>query len=124
MTFILVLLAGVVDLGRMFFTFVSLRDAAQEGAIYASFCPTNFAGIENRVRDTSSNPIDLTGDNIFVDRVCSPNTNCLVAGDNVTITVRMDDFTFSMPFLGGSSFPLEASVTDPILTSTMDCSNI
>jgi len=33
---LLVLAAGLVDLGRAFFTYITLRDAAQEGASYAS----------------------------------------------------------------------------------------
>ena len=33
---LLTLLAGLVDLGRGFFTYITLRDAAQEGASYAS----------------------------------------------------------------------------------------
>lgn len=33
---LLILLAGLVDLGRGFFTYITLRDAAQEGASYAS----------------------------------------------------------------------------------------
>jgi Flp pilus assembly protein TadG len=33
---LLTLIAGLVDLGRAFFTYVTLRDAAQEGASYAS----------------------------------------------------------------------------------------
>jgi len=33
---LLVLAAGLVDLGRAFFTFITLRDSAQEGASYAS----------------------------------------------------------------------------------------
>lgn len=33
---LLILVAGLVDLGRAFFTYVALRDAAQEGASYAS----------------------------------------------------------------------------------------
>ena len=36
MTVLLILLAGVVDLGRAFFTYIALRDAAQEGASYAA----------------------------------------------------------------------------------------
>jgi Flp pilus assembly protein TadG len=36
---LLVLLGGVLDLGRALFTFVALRDAAQEGAVYGSIQP-------------------------------------------------------------------------------------
>ena len=37
---LLTLLAGVVDLGRALFTWITLRDAAQEGASYASVLAT------------------------------------------------------------------------------------
>jgi len=33
---LLMLLAGVIDMGRAFFTYSALQDAAQEGAAYAS----------------------------------------------------------------------------------------
>ena len=39
LTLLLLLLGGAIDLGRMFFTYIALRDAAQEGAIYGSYCP-------------------------------------------------------------------------------------
>lgn len=37
---LLILVAGLVDLGRAFFTYITLRDAAQEGASYASVVST------------------------------------------------------------------------------------
>jgi Flp pilus assembly protein TadG len=37
---LLILIAGLVDLGRAFFTFITLRDAAQEGASYATVVST------------------------------------------------------------------------------------
>jgi Flp pilus assembly protein TadG len=40
MVILLTLLAGVVDLGRALFTWITLRDAAQEGASYASVLAT------------------------------------------------------------------------------------
>ena len=41
---LLLLLMGVVDLGRAYFAFMSMRDAAQEGAAYGSIYPINLAG--------------------------------------------------------------------------------
>lgn len=63
---LLVLLAGVVDLGRAFFTYITLRDAAQEGASYASVAEADpitdvadfCSGISDRVIITTS---DLDG---------------------------------------------------------------
>ena len=60
LTFTLLLIAGLVDFSRAFFSLMALRDAAQEGAAFGSLDPTNLTGIENRVRETSQNPVDLS----------------------------------------------------------------
>jgi Flp pilus assembly protein TadG len=54
------ILAGAVDIGRAYFAIIALRDAAQEGVIYASINPIDVTGIEDRVRQSSSNPIDFS----------------------------------------------------------------
>ena len=116
MVFILILLAAIVDLGRMFFVFVSLRDAAQEGASYASICPNDTDNIETRVRTSSTLPINLLD-----------NTNIIVevfrdfVDIEVTVRVTNQNFSLSMPFLGGVTIPLRASVTDTILTTELNC---
>jgi len=51
LVFILILLAGVVDLGRMMHQYLTMRDAAQEGAGYAAVFPSYCADITNRVRN-------------------------------------------------------------------------
>lgn len=56
---LLYLLSGIVEFGLAFFQFVQLRDAAQEGALYGSTDPANFAAIETRVRSSSNTPINL-----------------------------------------------------------------
>lgn len=48
---ILIILAGVVDLGRMMYQYLSMRDAAQEGAGYGAMFPNYCADIINRVRN-------------------------------------------------------------------------
>src|SRR5574341_1021254 len=37
--FLITLLSGLLDLGRLFFTFVALEDAAGEGTLYLAFNP-------------------------------------------------------------------------------------
>lgn len=67
-TLILLVLAGAVDFGRAFFALISLRDAAQEGVIYASMNPTDVAGIQQRVQESSDSPIDMeTIPNTYID---------------------------------------------------------
>ena len=126
LVFILILLAGIVDLGRMFFVFVALRDAAQEGASYASFCPADISGIQARVRSASSNPVNLydtTAITIIISPDCANPANAALCdtGDGLTVTVGSPTFNFTMPFLGGVTIPLNARVTDTILTNGLVC---
>ena len=58
-TLIVLVLAGAVDFGRAFFAVIALRDAAQEGVIYASVHPSDVAGIEQRVQESSDSPINM-----------------------------------------------------------------
>ena len=111
-TFLLVLLAGVLDLGRGYFSYIALQDAAQEGASYASIAPTDIDGIRERVRATSSNPIDFVlFDDSQID-VQLPGGSC--TGNDVKVTVEID-FRLVAPFFSGNSLTLSAEATDTIL---------
>jgi Flp pilus assembly protein TadG len=120
---ILVLLVGTVELGMAFFQFIQLRDAAQEGALYASIAPTDSAGIESRVRYASNSPIDLTvytGANaVFVTIEYLGSGICEGTGNAIKVSVKYNHKIF-MPFmakvLGRTTIPLTASVTDTILS--------
>ena len=126
------LLAGAVEFGLAFFQFVQLRDAAQEGALYGSMNPyvdtnanakydsgepVNQAGIELRARAASTSPVDLS-DTTEVNITVTPS-GPLCEGNGIQVTVSYDHQIF-MPFIpqfiGSSTIPLNASVTDTILT--------
>ncbi|MFH1908640.1 MAG: TadE/TadG family type IV pilus assembly protein [Chloroflexota bacterium] len=119
---ILTLLAGTVDLGMAFFSYVALRDAAQEGALYGSINPDT-DGIRDRVKSSSSTPIDFSAfpdEDIgvqIVGNACQGLTNGEPNGVQVTVTY---DYILTMPFIGAildtNKIPLTASVTDTILT--------
>jgi hypothetical protein len=117
LTVILMLLAGAFDLGTAFFYKIALRDAAQEGAIYGAINPTDFQGIRNRIRQSSSEPIHLTDDPNLQDIDISISGNpCAGGGISITLTY---DYQISMPFLGSilnsQIIPIKASVTNTIL---------
>src|SRR5574342_1063 len=61
---ILLLLAGAVDFSIAYFTFSAMQDAAQEGALYGSINPADEAGIISRVRNASTNPVDLADEDL------------------------------------------------------------
>ena len=47
--FVLLLMLGTLDLGRMFFDYIELRNAVREGAAYGSRNPDDLTGVRNRV---------------------------------------------------------------------------
>jgi len=128
MAMMLILLAGVADLGRAFFTYIALRDAAQEGALYGSFAfsepdplvPANglidpgeaCERIFTRVRQNSDTPVNLAIDaDIQVQIAQSTNPTIWVACssaiaiqpcayDRIRVSVMVEDFTIATPFLG------------------------
>lgn len=122
LVFVLILLAGLVDLSRAFFVYMALRDASQEGAVFGSIDPDNVAGIRNRVRDTANFPIDLSGLSDADIAITYGGGGACASNDGsngITIKVSYDDFILTTPFLGtilGSQiFTIEAEVTDTIL---------
>lgn len=111
---LILLLAGIVDFGRAFFTYMALNDAVQEGAMYGSLNPTNNAGIRVRVQQTAVGPIDMS--DVQVD---SWTEGPACAGHQVVVEGTYD-FQITMPFIGAiagtQSFPISATVKDYILS--------
>ena len=118
----LILVAGAIDLGRVFYSTITLANAAREGALEASADPTSFVPgapcdkVTNRVMCRAVNeakggfatvtPADVT-------MACSPS--CLPAlGNTVAVTVR-GRFTLITPllaiFTGGQTFPIGSTAS-------------
>lgn len=132
LTVILMLLSGAVDFGMAFFTYTAMRDAAQEGAFYGSFRPPRDSAssqdIINRVRHSSSNPLNLADTSKVSVTVTLPNgpgTACQgpTSGSGPTNAVQVSvqyNYPIIMPFLGTilgkQTIPLTATVTDTILS--------
>ncbi len=111
-TVLLLLMAGTADLGRAFYSYLSLRDAAQEGAAYGSIAPADVPGIRLRVRESSSGPIDF-GD-FTDDQILIQVDGYACSGYSITVTVEYR-LPLVAPFLAGSTLNLSASATDTIL---------
>lgn len=110
---LLYLLSGAVEFGIAFFQFVQLRDAAQEGALYGSMNPVDPAPIKARVWGASNSPIDLT----TIDPVIT-YSGAPCEGNAITVSLTFNHTVF-MPFMSaivGNTIPLNASVTDTILS--------
>ena len=123
MVLVLILLGSLVDAGRGLFTYMALRDAAQEGSAYGSLNPTATSTIEDRVFGSSTmlqglqnpgeagtSPIDIQVN--VIGAACT--------GNGVEVNVTYNDFPLTMPFvaifLGSQSIDISASATDTILS--------
>lgn len=105
MTILLVILSAVLDLGRGFFSFIAIQNAAAEGALYAAINPrcvnagvpgcANPNNVEFRARNES--PDGLVDKANMAISVSCVNNNCafgaLTEGNPITVTVA---YTFKL----------------------------
>ncbi len=141
LTVMLLLLSGAVTFGMALFSYVSLRDAAQEGALYGSFNPcvlevdgtchrdstVNRDGMVTRIRASSTSPIDFSNAAVIPDSYIvttlttgEPCEGSDSSGNVNAMQVSVEyDYPIFMPFVGGilgsQTIHLAASVTDTIL---------
>lgn len=127
---LIILVSGVLDIGRAFMSFVAMENGAGEGALFASVhprwvdectplekcgCDPEFATIESRTMGESPGGF-VDWDNATVD-VTAPT---ITVGYPITVTV-----TYSYPLLtpfisqlvGNGTLPLRASATEIIMST-------
>jgi len=84
MPILILLVMGILDLGRAYYASITLADAAAEGAAYAALHPSRTVQIIERVAD-GSNPL------VVIDpariSVYAPDTT---PGRQITVTVQYD----------------------------------
>lgn len=113
---LLIILAGVLDLGRLYYAYVAVTDAAAEGAAYASIHPNaSDAEIAERAVEASTGLVDLaTYGTVEVMRPA------LAAGQPVTVAVTFD-YTLATPiiqaFFPDGQIPLRAVAAEVIRTT-------
>jgi len=112
----LLILAGILDLGRLYYVTVALTDAAGEGAVYAAIRPNSADEIIARTQAASTGLVQIDMEKVTVD---CPS---LVAGQPVTVTVDYD-FTVATPlinaFVPDGVIKLRGVASEPIVTGEM-----
>lgn len=112
LVFLLVLVGGIFDAARALFTYLALRDAAQEGALYGSVYPDQIAAIRTRVCNASNmlaglcqadNPANGAGFEVQVaptvsGKFCNGSTGGVNHG--IRVTVDYPNFPLTMPVIG------------------------
>lgn len=117
---LLILLAGLVDVGRMIFTYITLRDSAQEAAAFGSVYPTHCFQVEDRALSSLDDPGSVQVSVMINNKTCiSASSEDACLGNPITITLTNPAFPVSMPligaFIGGQTVSLSATVTDTII---------
>lgn len=84
--FLFFLVAGVVDLGRAYITRIAVHDAAQEGAMFGSYRPSDAAEIRARVISTTTNP-DLNDASIEISCPDGSPVGAPIGGKKIAVRV-------------------------------------
>jgi hypothetical protein len=127
---LIILVMGIIDLGRALFYYTTLRDAAQEGVIYGSINPQDCYGIVARARSPLANSTEGTIEvEVYMKGIDGLAHSCNVApiasacsGQQIEVIVTQPTFPLVTPilgtFLGTDHLKLVSSVTGTILRPT------
>jgi len=111
---LLIVLLGVLDLGRLYFAYVTVTNASREGARLGMIKPANTASIQTRTQRESANALHLSSSNIVIECAAYSNNppyaysteQCveddLQPGDRIRVTVNynfqfLSLYLFRMP---------------------------
>ncbi len=78
---LVMMMMGLLDFGRAYYTIVALRDAADEGAAYGANNPSDVNGIRVRASEASRALIEIAPGDVTVE---APT---LASGEPITVTV-------------------------------------
>ena|SRR5947208_1402300 len=68
---LMLVLFGILDLGRLFFAAITITNAARDGARYGIEHPTDLSGIQARVQAEAAGTGIVLNDVSLINRVCS-----------------------------------------------------
>jgi Flp pilus assembly protein TadG len=109
---ILLLIVGVIDLGRVYFSYVGIVNAAREGARYGALMPTDLTGIQYHVKQEASS-LGLTNSNIT--KGCPNPSDTCARGGPIKVTVTHAFHPIMTTILGIETINLRASAQMPVL---------
>ena len=131
---LLLLLFGMIDLGRAFFTLIALDSVISEGAHWAAAYPECIASAANAT-DAPQVPPPCKGTNSIIGRMLNESTNLdmshviattvtpttALPGDTITITIsyRLDMITPVVQAIAGNSIVLTAQGREVVRNSGM-----
>lgn len=107
---LIVIVTGVIDLGRVYFTYVSLVNAAREGARYGAGLECRFdhaslideASVINKTKAETSSEFTLADSDI---QITYPDGSC-DNGNSIKVTATTNFHLITAEVLGGAVIPL------------------
>jgi Flp pilus assembly protein TadG len=118
----IMLLLGAIEISIALFQYVTIRDAAQEAAVYASFNPSNTDTIKFHAVQAANDVLVLDANTNVSVTTTPANTTCEgTTGANpnsITVTIvypHVIAFPFVGPMIGTNTINLRAQVTNAIL---------
>lgn len=112
LVFLMLILAGLADYGRVHSARIALINAAREGAFFAASNPDDLQGVRERVKQEAMTAgITLSDSNIIVQIPTSENR----IGQPVTVTVQTHVPTIFARFIGVSAIPVTVRATAPMM---------
>lgn len=132
--FLLILINGIVDIGALLYSYVALRDSAQEGIIYGTYNPNDTTAIKNRIRDSADFPLNsslIQNGDIAINcclhtttgectTACSPTNVTSCPGEKFTVVINYT-YHMTLPFLntffGTTDIPMRVDSTGTIIES-------
>jgi len=112
LVFLMLILAGLADYGRVHSVRIALIHAAREGAFYAASNPDDLQGAKERVKQ------EAMAEGIFLndaDIAVQVPTGESRQGQPVTVIVQTNIPTIFARFLGVSSIPITAQASAPVM---------
>lgn len=111
---LILILSGLLDLGRAYYVVVTLEDMAAEGAAYAALHPYDVNGIWNRAAQASGGMVVVSPNDVDVDY-----PPVMYVGAPITVTVRYA-FRCITPFVGNffpdGAIPLRGTATHAVIS--------
>ncbi len=113
LTFLLMLIGGVLDIGRALAYYTVLNDAVQEGAAYGAVFPHDTRGIQERALESAGNFLDP--EEVFLE-IHFVGRDCAGGGIEVRATVEVHMlFPLTAMLVPGDSIPITAATTQTIV---------
>jgi Flp pilus assembly protein TadG len=117
-TVLLLMVAGVVDVGRAFNNYIIVINASREGARQAARLPCvsgnraqyRTAVVDAAIQEATGSSVALAEEDISI----SPDPvgrGCAAAGANIEVTVQFDFDTFMGAILGASQLPIQSATS-------------